>query len=222
MIFDSLVHPTLSGKFLSAKADTSFESVSKRVKDAGLMGACAVGIAGHNKYNHKEFFAECAKYENLYPVAGFDFKEKIKNEFAEIVDLGFKAIKVHPRLSGASYSDEKLIDVINLAFENNIVVFLCTYNYEDLSSEDKCLKYESLIEILRESKPAKTILLHGGVLDLLKYSELVRNNDNLLLDLSYTFLKFKSSSLDKDIEFLFENFDRRICIGSDYPDFDFN
>jgi hypothetical protein len=31
--------------------------------------------------------------------------------------------------------------------------------------------------------------------------------------------KYKGSSVDLDVRFLFENFDRRICIGSDSPEF---
>ena len=34
--------------------------------------------------------------------------------------------------------------------------------------------------------------------------------------------KYRGSSLDQDIKFLFKNFDERICIGSDYPEFSQN
>lgn len=52
----------------------------------------------------------------------------------------------------------------------------------------------------------------------MRYAELVRFNPNLLLDLSMTICKYAGRSLDQDIGFLFRSFDRRICIGSDHPE----
>ena len=59
------------------------------------------------------------------------------------------------------------------------------------------------------------IIVHGGGLEIMRYVELSRFNANILLDLSLVFMKYKNSSIDKDIQFLFESFDQRISIGSD-------
>ena len=61
--------------------------------------------------------------------------------------------------------------------------------------------------------------MHGGTHEVLRFSELVRFNKNLLLDLSLTICKYRGSSLDMDIKYLFNQFDQRICIGTDYPEF---
>ena len=37
-----------------------------------------------------------------------------------------------------------------------------------------------------------------------------------------TLFKYKGSSIDLDIDFLFNNFDQRICIGTDYPEHSHN
>ena len=57
------------------------------------------------------------------------------------------------------------------------------------------------------------------ITNLIRYMELVRFNENLLLDLSLTIMKYKGSSIDLDIRYLFTNFDRRICIGTDHPEY---
>jgi len=49
--------------------------------------------------------------------------------------------------------------------------------------------------------------------------ELVRFNNNLLLDLSMTIMKYEGSSIDLDIQYLFKHFDKRICIGTDHPEY---
>ena len=63
--------------------------------------------------------------------------------------------------------------------------------------------------------------MHGFDVSVLKAHSIVRHNQFLTLDLSMTILKYDGSSVDNDISFLFENFDRRICIGSDYPEWNF-
>ena len=35
-------------------------------------------------------------------------------------------------------------------------------------------------------------------------------------------MKYKNSSVDQDIKFLFQNFDKKITLGSDYPEVDYN
>jgi predicted TIM-barrel fold metal-dependent hydrolase len=39
------------------------------------------------------------------------------------------------------------------------------------------------------------------------------------MDLSMTMMKYEGSSIDQDIRFLFRSFDRRIAIGTDYPEY---
>ena len=34
-----------------------------------------------------------------------------------------------------------------------------------------------------------------------------------------TMIKYEGSSIDDDIKFLFKNFDERICVGSDHPEY---
>src|SRR5205085_2428141 len=77
----------------------------------------------------------------------------------------------------------------------------------------------SLVSILKQVPEARVVLLHGGDVRLLQYSELVRFNPSLLLDLSQTLMKYPGSSIDMDLRFLFQSFDRRICIGSDFPEY---
>jgi predicted TIM-barrel fold metal-dependent hydrolase len=61
--------------------------------------------------------------------------------------------------------------------------------------------------------------MHGGTVRLLETIEIVRSYNNVLLDLSFTICKYNGSSLDMDIQFAFDTYDRRICIGSDFPEF---
>src|SRR6185503_12404899 len=77
----------------------------------------------------------------------------------------------------------------------------------------------TLVGGLRRSPGSKVVLVHGGDVQALRYAELVHYNPNLLLDLSYTLLKYRGSSLDADMHYLFRALDRRTCIGVDHPEF---
>jgi len=49
--------------------------------------------------------------------------------------------------------------------------------------------------------------------------EICRPYQNVLLDLSFKLCRYEGSSVDLDIRYLFQNFDQRICVGSDNPQF---
>ena len=75
-IFDSLCHPTLTGKWLESDLDSTFEKLKKDLKTYGFLGANAVGIHGVEDYDHSNFIKECSKNNSLVPVAGLNVHSK--------------------------------------------------------------------------------------------------------------------------------------------------
>lgn len=224
LIFDSLTHPTLSGVFPSRKGplEASFQELCAQMEKSEVAWACAVGLDGVEGYEHSKFIAQCQNFSNLFPIAGFNpiASPCIPTEIAKLNDMGYLGIKLHPRFSRFTLLDtEPIVETLTAAYEVDLPVFLCTYNYSSartFSQEDQIL---SLSKILANSPDTSLVLVHGGVLDVLKFSEFARHNPNLLIDLSFTLLKYEGSSLDHDISYLFKSFDKRMCIGSDFPDF---
>ena len=222
-IFDSLTHPAVNGEWFGKRTDNTFEGTVGKLRSAGFCGACAVGLDGCNGYEHRVFISECGKHPELVPVAAFnplspDFRRKL----GEIAAMGFRGVKIHPRISGVSLSRDKkrMIGVFAKAAELSLPVFLCTYypaGPDKFPCEDPLF---SLAAILKDVPETKIILLHGGGVRLMEYAEMVKFNPNLLLDLSFTIMKFRSSSLDADLHYLFANLDRRICIGTDAPEYE--
>ena len=97
---------------------------------------------------------------------------------------------------------------------------LCTYTHGKIGNNQEKDFLSILYKSFQGINNLKTVLVHGGGVNLMNFSEFVRNNpNNFLLDLSMTMQKYRGSSLDNDIRFLFQNFDERLCIGSDYPEF---
>lgn len=226
-LFDSAAHPTITGKWGFNKRIrgqvSSFKKLDKQMKKTNFSKACAIGLHSYEKYNHKKFIKECNKFKDLIPIAGFNPKQsskKIIKEINLIKSLGFKGIKLHPRISNFTLEHPKLDCVLKAAEKKNLVVMLCCYvgsGYNEYAAKDFLI---SLVNLFKKRKKLKTILLHGGCQRLLDFSEFVKlRPKNFLLDLSMTIMRYKGSSVDLDIKYLFKKLDQRICIGSDFPEY---
>lgn len=223
-IFDSAAHPTISKYWTSTnnkKIKSSFEDLDKQMKKNNISNACAMGLDNFEKYDHKKFIYNCKKYKKLLPIAGINpYNANISREIKYVKNLGFKGVKVHPRISKINLNSKKFIKFLKIMEKSKLVLMLCTYTHGKVGNTQEKDFLSIIYNSFRGINNLKTILVHGGGVDLMNFSELVRNNpNNFLLDLSMTMQKYKGSSLENDIKFLFQNFDERLCIGSDYPEF---
>jgi predicted TIM-barrel fold metal-dependent hydrolase len=221
-IIDPMGHQTLYGNWLGNPLNCSFSSLSSDLKSSPFYKAFAIGMHDLDAYDHKSFILECSKFENLIPIAGFntnlDF-EHLENEMKYIKTLGFKGIKIHPRFSKFDYNSDILAQIFEYAQNYKLVVFYCTYSHCRAPHYPEKDTFYTIVKALNKCPKVKLILVHGGDVSILKYAELTRFNANVLLDLSMTLMKYKGSSIDQDLSFLFKNFDRKITIGTDYPEY---
>ena len=110
--------------------------------------------------------------------------------------------------------------MLSEASKRDLRVLICTYLYgPEYAAVGATI--EDFSFLLAAAPPScKILLLHGGVMNLLTMMEIVRPHTNVLLDLSFVICRYEGSSIDLDIKFLFRSFDRRICVGSDSPQFE--
>lgn len=224
-IFDTLTHPTSNGDWIMPKypACADLKDLLVEMHQYHICGAFAVGMRGIGNYDEDTFIQMIKSSQcNLFPIAFYVFvhknKEIIYNDLINIKNKGYVGIKLHPRMGEFTMEDELLHYVIDIANELGLVVLLCTYFYSNQMGSSKN-NITSLIDMLSRIKSSsKVILLHGGSVRLLEMMEVVRAFPNTLLDLSLTICKYAGSSLDMDIQFLFQHFDRRVCVGTDHPE----
>jgi predicted TIM-barrel fold metal-dependent hydrolase len=219
-LLDSLAHPTLSGGWLGRPVQADFSTLVAELDGAGYMGACAIGLDGVEDYDHARFIEHCRAHPCLIPIAGFNPASDARPErMRALRRMGYRGVKIHPRFSGLTHHLDRLGPALRAAGEADLTVFFCTYLHCALASHPLRDPYYSLVELLHEAPDTRMILVHGGDVEVLRYAELVRFNANLLLDLSLTLMKYQGSSVDLDLAFLFRHFDRRICIGTDWPEY---
>jgi predicted TIM-barrel fold metal-dependent hydrolase len=223
-LFDSLAHPTVSGRWesrlFSAPHDARVETLIASMRAAGFRRACAVGMAGVGGYEHEAFAALCRPFPELVPFAGIDpMAADPLRELDTVRELGFRGIKLHPRLSGFALDDDAFVATLAGARDRDLVVMLCTYLHAPIPAYPSEDPLYALARALKRAPGVRIVLLHGGDVDLLRWAQLARHDEHLLLDLSFTMMKYRGSSIDADLRYLFGAFHRRVCIGVDHPEY---
>ena len=218
-LFDSNAHPDIGSSPPSdnlAPSSDGYQNYVDAARSVGFTGGCAVALPGTDPHSH---FERCRAEPFLTPVAPWTTTSsgKAGSAVQDLAEFGYRAVKVHPRRGGPAVGSEEFLEVVRSAADHDMVVFVCTYPFgrADQRLGDTLLND---LEIAVAAAPTtRLVLLHGGSVDLLRYMEFCRANDHLLLDVSLTLMKYRGSSLDDDLRFVFSSFDRRTCIGSDYP-----
>jgi predicted TIM-barrel fold metal-dependent hydrolase len=219
-LFDSLSHPTLTGDWFGRGIDASFDRLVHDMREASFARACAVGLAGHEGYEHVAFADRCRAFPQVVPIAGVAPKRtaEIDGELDMIRDLGFQGIKLHPRLSQFGLGDPRLVDTFNSAARHELPVFLCTYFHTDVERYPEADPLYALARALKMAPNTRLVLLHGGTVELMRWMQFVRHMPNVLFDISFTLMRYRGSSLDADLAWLFDGFQNRTCIGTDHPE----
>lgn len=214
--FDSLVHVTRGGTWINNRDDASLTRLDAALADASVSHACLVGLSG---VVDNDYILECASQSSgrLIPIAGVDPSDTQPADIAALGPRGFRGIKLHPRLHGYDPLDPRALALMCAARDARLVVFLDTLFRQRARATRASA--DIVDELAHRCDGARLVLLHGGGAELLRMAEVVRVNPSLLLDVSYTLLAYKHSSVAQDIRWVFERLDQRVVVGSDMPEF---
>ena len=223
-LFDGCTHPTLDGTWLREAdgAGNTFENLAREMEANGVSHALAhgLGLGGYDEEAYASAARSCS--DRILPIAYFD-PERVPEPddvgpwLQHIRQLGYVGFKIHPRLASLTYTDERLPPLLAGAKHAGLAPLLCTYAWTHTAAFAENT-IENLGLLLAQVPEAKVILVHAGGVRLLEFVELARAHPGVLLDLSLTLTKYEGSSIDLDLAFCFQRFDRRICMGSDSPE----
>ncbi len=215
---DSLTHITSDGKWFNTAHDASLQRLVREMDIAKIDKSVVAGLGLADDVAISE---AVKKHPNrLYPVGWLDIGtsfDTIDQRVDCLVRDGFKGIKIHPRISKTPLESEAAKYAVKLAAKNRLSVFLCTIHRPELPPLARPLSAD-IHELCLLNTETPMILLHGGYTELLSVSEIIRPFENVLLDLSMTYPRFRSSSIGLDIHWLTKAFDKRITFGSDFPE----
>jgi uncharacterized protein len=143
------------------------------------------------------------------------------NAASEIISTAqdgvFKGLKLHPRLQNFSIRDPKLIPVLEAAARVNWPVVIDCFPDRGLHAlQSLPLDFDL---ICTECPETRIILAHMGGYKVLDAMVMAKHHKNLYLDLSFSLLYYRGSSVVQDIGYAVRNLKgSRILFGSDYPD----
>jgi predicted TIM-barrel fold metal-dependent hydrolase len=206
-IFDSLTHPTIDGSWISPRSgtDNTVRHLEVEMDANNVQWGLAVGMKGIGGYNHAKYVDYVrTSSKRLFPVAFCDVQpsqnpDDIRREIEEIRNLGYLAVKLHPRFSQLSLRSDNVQHVVREAAAVGLGVLICTYFYP--TRDLPAINTLTDLAVLLANAPAaaKIVLLHGGDVNLLAMMEYVRDYPNVWLDLSFTLCRYEGSSIDLDI-----------------------
>lgn len=201
---------------------SSLKKLSNELFKFKVDKALCILCSKSKKFDVKNFLKNTNQYKNIFPVIELRKKDCNFKRLEYLKKIGVRSVKIHPRHLCLDFRRKKFYkSLFKILSKFKFLVLWCTLdswpNYHS-SSEDQI---NLISEILNQNQKISILLMHGGGTNLLKYYEKFRFRKNLYLDLSYTINKFKDTTVNKDIVYLLKNFDKRIIIGTDYPDISF-
>jgi predicted TIM-barrel fold metal-dependent hydrolase len=220
-LFDSLTHVTPDGSWMGERSfDASLPRLLADMAEGNTTRACLVTIADHGD---NDYTLACARLhpDRFVPIAGVNPRvlptvRRVEAVVAQLAAQGFAGIKLHPRLNGYDPLDAKCVAAIEAAGQQGMVVLLDTlFRRRGLATTHA----PDVIDSLAASCPdTRMLLLHATGPTMFEMYEIVRANPNLMLDFSFTIMRYIGSRLDDDMHFLFATTDQLITIGSDFPE----
>jgi hypothetical protein len=216
-LFDANAHPdALHAPLIDRQENDEYQKYVELAQLAGLSGACAVALPGTEPRQHLE---RCRRSGFLTPVAPWQSvsPRRVRSRVQALKKIGYSAIKIHPRLGGPPVGSKEFQTIAEVASDEGCVLFVCTYPFGAAEKRLGDSLLGDLESAILRAPTARMVLLHAGTVDILRYIEFCRANEHLLLDLSLTIMKYAGSSVDQDLSYALNSFDRRICVGTDYP-----
>lgn len=229
-IFDTLIHSGMCLKWPSKpNININIPKILELIDNETILkGALVQTSPWFDSSNSIELFYKSIishkSEKRIIPVATIPHQSlnKIKLFIDYSIEIGFKVFKIHPRFS--KHSEKELEIILDYLLPKANLVQICTYQSQKIKTMKNSLEANKLLELLAYKSnfhSTHIMLMHAFDISILQAHSIVRHNKYLILDLSMTILKYDGSSIDNDISYLFKHFDRRICLGSDYPEWSY-
>jgi predicted TIM-barrel fold metal-dependent hydrolase len=225
MIIDANSHITEDNKWFSSSLDASVDSLLISMDLNNIQKSLLLPLAGvtTNVYIR----GICNLYPNrfiegsAFDPGNYSTPEESAIFFKkEIIDYNCNIVKFHNRLGNYGLNDSRFIETLtfNNSIDKPIPVAICGI-FHDKNQMKSVIPPNFIFDLAQKFRNTKFLIMHGGGTWIFKVAEMVRNLNNVYLDLSFTISKYRESSIDIDIKWLCNNFDQRIIWGSDSPEF---
>jgi len=215
MKIDSHIHLN-NNKFKNISL--SFSSLSSELEKSKIDRAVVIHMI-HEPWSLTEFSKEVNKYEKFLAIINIDPSKPDALDLTKtaIQEYGYKGVKLHPRLQQYDLNDKRVYQYIKSIAQFNIPIIIDAFpDGTYLMNGFSPLKYANLAKAFPN---VNFVWAHMGGFMAIEFMLLTKRLKNVYMDISYSFLYFKDSSLLKDFIYCMKSLKfERVFYGSDYPD----
>jgi len=220
------MHVTITGLFKDYRRNmpATFKNYRQQYDSSvNLVGCLHSGLPNFELYTLRSF-VELSYQDDLtvYPFPALTKEALLDLDafLALIKSMGFKGCKLHPRLLGSTFSAPQLMNIYKCFNEQGLCLMLCTLCLGEGMTNIHHLNYLKFLEKTAglNDRRSRIILAHGGASWFMDYYEFAQYVDYVLLDLSFTLVRYSAVYLD---QFLYAISKNRKCLafGTDWPDY---
>jgi predicted TIM-barrel fold metal-dependent hydrolase len=167
----------------------------------------------------EELSSALAENDRLFGFANIHPFDKNCNDLLRnaVENLGYKGLKLHPRLQKYDIRDSRVSDLISFAGQINVPVLIDAFPDGDwLTMGFNVLDFMNLA---RKSSETKIIFAHFGGQHCIDFMMMAKRLPNVYFDCSYSLLYFRGSSVTQNIIYCMQSMRyEKVFYGSDYPD----
>jgi predicted TIM-barrel fold metal-dependent hydrolase len=212
------IHPRIDG--FGENRNASVAALIDGLRNGPISKAIVLPIAPEIS---NEFVAEaCREYPDI--LTGFASVEPLLGDVAieqferAIFDLGLRGLKLHPRRQKFGHNEfVQIIPLIKKTVDLKVPVLIDAFPYGQGFFDRREVQ---LVNDMAVAVPhAKIILAHAGGYQIFDALMVAKANPNVFLDISFTPLYFRGTSIERDLGFVIRKMGgERIIYGSDHPD----
>ncbi|MFQ5647447.1 MAG: amidohydrolase family protein [bacterium] len=185
---------------------------------AGTTGIILLNIP-ELAFDNRSVLEEAQKYERFFQVF-VSVKPGCKNSLKELHNLHMQratGLKLHPRLDGYLIDSDTTITLVKEAGQLDMPVMIdCFPDGKNLSRGNTP---ETFARLAEQAPDTRIAIGHAGGHRILDALMVAKYYKNLYLDLSYTLLYYRNSTVTENIAYTIKcSRAQRIFWGSDYPD----
>lgn len=218
-VFDFHTHVYPAGAEGFWRRDSSVEALIAEMDAAGVARAAVIAIAP--QITNTVVRDAAARYADRLVVIG-SIEPLAADAIGQIdaaIDVsGARAIKLHPRLQGLRLEHlDRASAIAEHCAGRNVPLVICSFQGgRDLYS---ARTLEFCHELAVRNPQTTLVLAHAGGHRPLDALMILKANPNVCVDLSFSPIYFRGSSVTQDLVYLLEKADsQRVLFGSDFPE----
>jgi uncharacterized protein len=219
MIVDAHTHIFEAGVGGPFNLRCTSDDLLREMDDRGVASAVVLPLAGSagNDFVHAQCARSAGRLVGLYN-PDFTRPAETVGLMRSFFDVHApKGLKIHPRLQGVTADDPIVRDVLCWASERGVTVLFDVFPH-GRSLDDERLGPLAYHRLAQDMPRLKIVLGHAGGYRLHEAFMVAKSNPNIFLDLSFTPVYFKNSSLASDCGFVCRRLPPgRVVYGSDFP-----